>query len=67
MACQCKTEVVMPACVTVVDELIAKHTKASDDPDATYWEELIKSIAAVIYEGQELYSPRPHSACSQST
>ena len=48
---KCKTEYVMSSCVTVVDQLLSGVTKR-DNLDEPYWENLIKSVAAVVYEGE---------------
>ncbi|PIL22692.1 cytochrome P450 [Ganoderma sinense ZZ0214-1] len=48
----CKSEYVMASCTTVVDQLLAGVTKRDELDDAPYWDELVKSIAAVVYEGE---------------
>ena len=40
----------MPPCATVVDQLLSGSGKR-DKLDATYWHNLVKSVAAVVYEG----------------
>ncbi|KAM5539390.1 hypothetical protein V8D89_006842 [Ganoderma adspersum] len=45
----CKTGYVMPSCATVVDQLLSGAGKR-DKLDAAYWHNLVKSVAAVVYE-----------------
>ncbi|KAI1785551.1 O-methylsterigmatocystin oxidoreductase [Ganoderma leucocontextum] len=45
----CKGDYVMPSCVTVINQLLSGTTKR-DNVDAAYWDNLIKSVAAVVYE-----------------
>ncbi|KAM5539388.1 hypothetical protein V8D89_006840 [Ganoderma adspersum] len=52
----CKSDYAMSSCATVVDQLRAGITKRDNLNDAPYWDNLVKSVAAVVYEGHPIQS-----------